>query len=171
MKQNSWKKLLKSTKKISSRLLALEKEKYKEVLPSYIQDRLGHYKELCEDVDHKYIITIDGWTSPWFRGPMLLKSNSVPIVVMSKASPLYFDAWEPYVHYVPVKHDLSDLIEQITWLQENDEIAFEIAQNGNDLYEKLYTYENMQNDTLKVFTKYGSLMKYSPKRPDAKHII
>ena len=97
------------------------------MLPDDVKARKTKYKPLCEDLDHKYIITIDGWTSPWLRGPMILKSNSVPIVVMSKASPLYFDEWVPYVHYVPVKNDLSDLIEQITWLQENDEKAFEIA--------------------------------------------
>jgi hypothetical protein len=99
------------------------------------EKHLDARKELCEDLDFKYHIAIDGWVSGWLRGPMLLKSNSVPIVVETSFKPLYFDAWKPYVHYVPVKADMSDLISQIKWLKENDDKAREIALNGNDLYE------------------------------------
>ena len=70
MTQNAW------DKKMSGRLL-----RPKEILPDYIKARKGKFKSICEDLNYKYIITIDGWTSPWFRGPMILKSNSVPIVV------------------------------------------------------------------------------------------
>ena len=66
---------------------------------------------LCEDLNYKYLIAIDGWVSGWLRGPMILKSSSVPIIVESNYKPLYFDAWIPWVHYVPVKADLSDLID------------------------------------------------------------
>ena len=64
-------------------------------------------------MENKYIIALDGWASGWFRGPMILKSNSVPIIVDSDYTPLYKHAWEPWQHYVPVKKDLSDLIENI----------------------------------------------------------
>jgi len=77
-------------------------------------------KELYEDLNYKYLIAIDGWVSGWLRGPMILKSNSVPIVVESKFKPLYFEKWIAYVHYVPVQRNLSDLIKQIEWLQQND---------------------------------------------------
>jgi hypothetical protein len=69
-----------------------------------------NYKLLCEDLDYKYLIAIDGWASGWFRGPSILQSNSVPIVVESSFTPLLFNEWIPYVHYVPVKKDLSNLI-------------------------------------------------------------
>ena len=39
------------------------------------------HKELCDELDYKYLIAIDGWVSGWFRGPSILQSNSVPIVV------------------------------------------------------------------------------------------
>jgi hypothetical protein len=48
------------------------------------------------------------------------------------------DQWVPWVHYVPVENDMIDLVEKINWLIENDEEAYNIAQNGNDLYEELY---------------------------------
>jgi hypothetical protein len=46
-------------------------------------------KELCEVNNYKYMITIDGDVSPWARGPTILYSESVPIVVESKRTPLY----------------------------------------------------------------------------------
>jgi hypothetical protein len=58
---------------------------------------------------------------------MILKSNSVPLVVDSLFTPLYIENWVPWVHYIPIKNDLSDLLEMIAWLKENDERAFEIA--------------------------------------------
>ena len=30
------------------------------------------HKELCEELDYKYLIAIDGWVSGWFRGPSIL---------------------------------------------------------------------------------------------------
>ena len=75
------------------------------------------------------------------------------------------------MHYVPVKEDLSDLIKNIKWLQNHDKVAFEIAQNGNNLYEKLYTLNNTLKDTLEVFKTYASLMKYTPLRPHEKFKI
>ena len=116
-----------------------------------LQERL-QYKELCQDLNYKYLLSIDGWVSPWLRPALLLKSNSVPLIVESQFTPLYFKQWVPWVHYVPIKLDLSDLITKIQWLQQHDDIAYEIAQNGNNLYETLYTYENMQEDTVSVFT-------------------
>ena len=68
----------------------------------------------------------------------------------------------PYVHYVPVKNNQSDLIEKIKWLQENDDKARQIAENGQELFEKLYSLENMMEDVLTIFRKYKSLMKYEP---------
>jgi hypothetical protein len=59
------------------------------------------------------------------------------------------------VHYIPVKADLSNLISQIEWLQANDDEAAKIAANGNDLYEVLYTFENMQRDSIEVFKRYA----------------
>lgn len=80
-------------------------------------------KELCEHLHHKYLISIDGWSSDFWRAPMILKSNSVPIIVESNHTPLYFDAWVPWTHYIPVRADLSDLVENVMWLHNHDKKA------------------------------------------------
>jgi hypothetical protein len=128
-------------------------------------------KELCEHLHHKYLISIDGWSSDFWRAPMILKSNSVPIIVESNHTPLYFDAWVPWTHYIPVRADLSDLVENVMWLHNHDKKAAQIAKNGSALYDALYTPANMLADAGSVFVKYKELMKYEPERPDQKCFV
>ena len=74
--------------------------------------KVGHNKQdLCEITQYKYMITVDGNVSPWARGAQMLYSESVPLIAESGSQPLYQTQWVPWVHYVPVKNDLSDLLE------------------------------------------------------------
>ena len=40
------------------------------------------------------------------------------------------DLLEPWVHYIPLNDNLTDVEEKIDWMIENDDIAEEIARNG-----------------------------------------
>jgi len=75
----------------------------------------------------------------------------------------------PWVHYVPVKNDLSDLISNIKWLRENDSKAKEIAKNGRALFVELYSLPKMIDDSASLYNKLASLMKYTPEVPDEKY--
>ena len=48
----------------------------------------------------------------------------------SKGFPFFHAALTPYVHFVPIKPDLSDLVERVVWLQKNDELASQIGSAG-----------------------------------------
>ena len=37
---------------------------------------------------------------------------------------------EPWVHYVPVRYDLGDVVERLLWLREHDDEARLIARNA-----------------------------------------
>ncbi|XP_014253410.1 KDEL motif-containing protein 1-like isoform X2 [Cimex lectularius] len=79
--------------------------------------------------DYKYQINLDG-TVAAYRFPYLLAGDSL---VLKQNSPYYehfYSELEPWVHYVPVKRDLSDLVEKIKWAKENDDKAKAISQAG-----------------------------------------
>jgi hypothetical protein len=57
-------------------------------------------------------------------------SGSVPIKVDSPKIEWFYNGLEPWVNYVPVKADYSDLVTNIQWLKDNDEKAREIAANA-----------------------------------------
>ena len=43
------------------------------------------------------------------------------------------DNWlKPYVHYIPVEMDLSDLGKKVEWAIKHDDLARKIAENGRD---------------------------------------
>jgi hypothetical protein len=88
-----------------------------------------------EQSNYKYIINIDGHVSA-FRLSLELSMFSVVLLVESKYRIWYRNMLVPYVHYVPVKSDLSDLYEKISWCKENDTKCEEIAGNARKFYDK-----------------------------------
>ena len=57
-------------------------------------------------------------------------SGSLPFKHESPYKQYFESGLEPYVHYVPVKRDMSDLISQIEWARQNDDKAQEIVKNA-----------------------------------------
>lgn len=91
--------------------------------------------------NYKYIINVDGHAKA-FRLSLELAMGSVVLLVDSKYY-IWFMKWlKPYVHYVPVKSDLSDLFDVITWCRDNDDKCKEIADNGFDFYKKYLCKKN-----------------------------
>ena len=43
--------------------------------------------------------------------------------------------------------------------------------NGKALYHKLYNTASLKEDTMTVYKKYASLMKYKPEIPQGRHIL
>lgn len=62
--------------------------------------------------------------------PYLLAGGSLLFKPESKYYEHFYNQLIPNVHYVPVKTDLSDLVEKIQWAKDNDEKSEEIAKNG-----------------------------------------
>jgi hypothetical protein len=81
---------------------------------------------------HKFAIDIDGNANAFSN---LLTRLIMGCCVLKVASPLGYRQWyygelEPWTHYVPVRADLSDLRDQITWCRENIAACREIAARG-----------------------------------------
>lgn len=87
----------------------LDKVKMEDV-PERFKNLL-YTEEMCTKMEYKYMISIDGNISPWGRTPNILYADTVPIIVETHFIPLHFHSWVPMVHYIPVKHDLSNLLD------------------------------------------------------------
>jgi len=88
-----------------------------------------------EQSNYKYIIHIDGHVSA-FRLSYELNMNSVILLVENEWKIWYSDMLIPFEHYVPVKEDLSDLIEKIEWCRKNDYKCKNIASNAKKFYDE-----------------------------------
>jgi hypothetical protein len=87
-----------------------------------------------EQSNYKYIVNVDGHVSA-FRLSLELNMGCVILMVDSNWKMWYKDMLVPYIHYVPVKKDLSDLIEQIKWCRENDDKCQEIVSNAQSFFD------------------------------------
>ncbi|KAJ7828388.1 glycosyl transferase family 90-domain-containing protein [Mycena olivaceomarginata] len=96
-----------------------------------------------EDVyRYKYVFDVDGNS---FSGRYLGLLKSGSLVFKSTIFAEYFDEWlQPFVHYIPVLPDLSDLVERIEWARAHDAEARRIQQAGQEFVERVLT--DAQND-------------------------
>ncbi|KAJ7439045.1 glycosyl transferase family 90-domain-containing protein [Mycena galericulata] len=91
---------------------------------------------------YKYAIDVDGTT---FSGRFLGLLRSGSLVFKATLFEEFFNDWlRPFEHYVPVKPDLSDLVQQIRWANENQEEARLIQQRGQVIAQRVLTDD--QND-------------------------
>lgn len=113
-----------------------------------------------EQMQHKYLISVDGHVRP-FRVPFELGTNSVVLLVDS----LYnYKCWwdellEPNVHYIPIKADLSDLEDKIRWCIANDQKCKEISDNATKWYNKYMTPDGICNVTARALTRFPQSFK------------
>lgn len=75
-------------------------------------------------LQYKYLINVDG-TVAAYRLPYLLAGNSLVFKHDSIYYEHFYKSLQPWIHYVPIKKDLSDLIEKLNWAQQHDiEVRF-----------------------------------------------
>lgn len=83
----------------------------------------------------KYQIDIDGNSNSW---PGLFQKLLTGSPVLKVASPRgfrqwYYDQLKPWVNFVPVAVDMSDLVEKVEWLRSHDDAGRQIGERGRAL--------------------------------------
>ncbi len=81
---------------------------------------------------YKFALDVDGHTNAWsnFFVRLLLGCCTLKIASEYGFRQWYYDRLMPWEHYVPVRADMSDLIEKIDWCRSNDGKCAEIASAG-----------------------------------------
>ncbi|HSX38260.1 MAG TPA: glycosyl transferase family 90 [Chlamydiales bacterium] len=110
----------------------------------------------------KYGIDLDGSTCSIPATMWKLFMNSVIFKHDSDLVMYFHEQLKPYVHYIPVKRDLSDLFEQLAWAEEHDEEARKIAENAQQFALTNLTTESRRLYFYKVLVKYATLQKFTP---------
>ena len=113
---------------------------------------------------YKYQIDIDGNSNSW---PGLFYKLLTGSPVLKVASPRGYRQWyysqlKPWINFVPVASDLSDLLEKIVWLRAHDEAARRIGEQGRVLVESL-DYEGELKRAGRTIT---AAIRYAARRPE-----
>ncbi|MBN3291499.1 KDEL1 protein, partial [Polypterus senegalus] len=119
---------------------------------------------------YKYQLNIDG-TVAAYRLPYLLAGDSVVLKQDSIFYEHFYNDLRPWTHYIPLKSDLSDLLEKIQWAKENDEEAKKIAKNAQE-----FARSNLMGDHIfcyyfLLFQEYAGLQVNEPKVRDGMEVV
>lgn len=96
---------------------------------------VGRPRAEAEWLGDKFAIDIDGWTNAWSNLIIRLHFGCCVLKVDSADGyrQWWYDRLIPWEHYVPVRADMSDLIEKLDWARTNDGEAQAIAARGQQL--------------------------------------
>jgi hypothetical protein len=103
-----------------------------------------------EMVNYKYILDIDGYGSTWDGTAWKLNSGSVIFKSDSRWKQWFYDEYKPWVHYIPVKDDFSDIDEQFEWCEAHQDECEKIIKNAKALFQKVYRFHNIVKHTIKL---------------------
>jgi hypothetical protein len=70
-------------------------------------------------------------------------TGCVPFLI-SNAKCWFSEFLKPFVNYIPIKYDLSDLIEKIEWVKNNDELAEKISKNALEFVDDVFSADFQQ---------------------------
>jgi hypothetical protein len=97
-----------------------------------------------EQSSYKYVIEIEGNVSA-HRVLTDMLFGSLLLMVDSEYTLWYSHLLKPYVHYIPIKKDLSNLLSVVAWCRNNDELCEIIAKNSLQFAKELLTLEVVTN--------------------------
>ena len=94
-------------------------------------------------IGDKYALDIDGFTNTWTNFLIRLHLGCCVIKIDSQGGyrQWYYDRIRAWEHFVPVKADMSDLVEKIEWARSHDAEAKTIAANGQ-AFARSMTFES-----------------------------
>jgi hypothetical protein len=93
---------------------------------------VGRSLPVTDHLNYKYQILVDGNTCAYSRAYWQLFSDCLMFKQTSPNIQWYYRSLVPYVHYVPIAYDLSDLKDKIEWARHHDLEAQQIIANAND---------------------------------------
>ena len=120
-------------------------------LDEYINSK-GERMSLEELAQYKYHIDLGGGGGTTWTGTMT--KMAMPGLLFHHVTPTkdyIHDYMKPWIHYVPIKADLSDLREKYEWAESHPEAAEMIASQGSDLMRHLGTPQGFGEMYQEVF--------------------
>lgn len=126
----------------------------------------SHYMGEDEQIKYKYHIDLGGGGGTTWTGTF--RKLAMPGVLFhheTKTKDWFYDEIKPWIHYIPIEWDLSDLREKYEWAEANPEECQAISQRATDFFLNYRGRKNIQDLYHRLFQKYlGSLVDaYVPK--------
>ena len=128
---------------------------YAETCPQTPKRYFSDIVPVQKHLEYKYLLIIDG-NKIASNHQWIFATGAVPIMISNKYY-WFKSVLVPFVNYVPVEYDLSDLEEKIQWLVDHDEEARKIAENARLMAEEVFSSEYqkkyIENEIIRLIDK------------------
>eukprot|EP00066_Takifugu_rubripes_P003722 XP_003966517.2 PREDICTED: protein O-glucosyltransferase 1 [Takifugu rubripes] len=118
---------------------------------------------LVDHCKYKYLFNFRGVAAS-FRFKHLFLCGSLVFHVGDEWQEFFYPQLKPWVHYIPVQQDLSDVRGLLQFAKENDSLAQEIATRGKEFIINHLRMQDVSCYWEKLLTEYSRLLTYKPKR-------
>ncbi len=129
--------------------------------PQYLQiedSTRGQFVPMIEQAKYKYLIDLRGFAGS-DRIQTLLQLGRVVFIAERPFREWYFDRLIPMKHYVPVKEDMSDLLDKYFYMEHHPELYEKIVRNLAEFVEENFNPRRILFDTKELLLKYGVVQK------------
>lgn len=90
-----------------------------------------------------------------FRTSIHLSTETAIVLQEYLYKEWFTDMMKPYIHYIPLREDLSDLEERMLWIRDNPVRVREIARNGRKFYERYLSFEKNEEHIVELAYRMG----------------
>lgn len=120
--------------------------------------KFAHYSKhelsLNDMLECKYILSVEG-NDVASNLKWVMCSQSLVVAPRPQIESWFLESrLQPYVHYLPVRDDFSDLEQQIEWAQNNPSRCEEIIQNANTYAQTFLDEEKQTHELVQVLSSY-----------------
>lgn len=130
-----------------------EEKAISEIYSSYFSEAMT----VKDQIRYKYQLLIDGNTCSYSRAYWQLFSNTLIFKQNSRAIQWYYRALIPFVHYVPVAEDMSNLVEMIHWAKTHDPEAKAISLQAQEFAKENLTINRIFQYFYLLLLEYSKL--------------
>jgi hypothetical protein len=110
----------------------------------------------------KYILALDGNTAPSSRMVNAMFSGSAIMRQESPHAEFWYTKLVPYIHYIPVSYDGSDLLHKVRWARSHDSNVQSMAMVAKSVARLMFTDDNIACYYYRLLTKYSILQNFKP---------
>lgn len=116
----------------------------------------GWFKDKVDFKDYGYVVNVgnNGFAD---RFKDLLAGKNVIFQVMNNYIEWFYPGMKPYVHFIPVKHDFSDLCEKYKLISSSPESAERLAANARSFFVTSMRVEDRDEYVGEIFRQWGEL--------------
>jgi hypothetical protein len=118
---------------------------------------LKPYASYRDHLKYKYLPVLDGVICSYPGYLWRLLSDSLVLKQESDQIQWFYGALTPYVHYLPIKEDLSDLVDQILWARAHDELSQEMKERATEFALQNLMLDDIYAYLYRVFIAYSRL--------------